>query len=209
MRSRPLIPQNFPFKTEFAGLRGDVLSMQSQGWELAVDTSEDPSRDSLNFRVSGRHPRLNLQLISGIVALDRYMFHRVLQGHESEGRLYDYFNHIIIPISFVAPRVDMVCYGKPNFRSVNFGEFGMRELDVDNIRRFTLDELSVFRSFGNETELFVPEKKIIDVQEYLKDILISQEDKQKEIRQRLLREESKLSFKNELAEAPKLRLVGY
>lgn len=208
MQRRPLIPQNFPFKVEFAGMRGDTLSMQSQGWELAVDQAEDHYHDAMMFRVAGRHPKLKLSLISGEVRLERQFFHQAMMGG-NEGAIYDYFQHIHIPISFVAPKIDMVVYGKPNFRSVNFGDFGMRELDVNNIRRFTLDELGVFRSFGNETELFVPEKKIVDVQEFLKDILVSQEDKQREIRQRMLREEEKFNLRNELAEAPKLRLVGY
>lgn len=210
MQSRPLIPQNFPFKVEFAGLRGDLMSMQSQGWEIAVDQSEDPGLDCMMFRVAGRHPKLNLQLISGVVRLERRFFEGAMRGYSSrEGDLYGYFDHIHIPISFIAPRIEMVVYGKPDFRAVNFAQFGMHELDVNNIRRFNLEELSVFRTFGKETELFVPEKKIVDVQEFLKDILVSQEDKQREIRQRLLREGEKFNMKNEMADAPKLRLVGY
>lgn len=203
--SRALIPQNFPFKVNFAGLRGDTCSLQSQGWELAVDQCAEMDYDTLTFRVAGRHPKLNLQIISGNVRLERHFVHEALRSNN----VMEYFRHIEIPISFVAPRVDMVVYGKPQFNSVNFADMGMRELDLNNIRRFTLEELCVFKTFGNETELYIPEKKIIDVQEYLKDILMSQEDKQKEIRQRMLREGEKFNLKNELEEAPKLRLVGY
>lgn len=205
----PIIPQNYPFKVEFAGLRGDLASMQRQGWEIAVDQMRDESYDSFLFRIAGRHRSLKLELISGNVRLERHFVHDAI--HRGGMEMSRYFEHIVVPISFMAPRIDMVVYGKPDFRAADFTQFGMRELDMSNVKRFTLEELGVFKTFGNETELFVPEKKIIDVQEYLKDILVSQEDKQKEIRQRMLKESvlSKESFKNELAEAPKLRLVGY
>lgn len=199
------MPKNFPFKVEFAGLRGDTHSLQRQGWELAVDTCSDMDYDAMTFRVAGRHQKLNLQIVSGNVRLERHFVHEALRSDN----VMKYFEHIMIPITFIAPRVDMVVYGKPNYKAVNFAEFGMQELDMSNIRRFNLEELCVFKTFGKETELYVPEKKIIDVQEYLKDILVSQEDKQKEIRQRMLREGEKFNLRNELEEAPKLRLVGY
>jgi hypothetical protein len=200
-----LMPTNYPFRVNFAGLTGDLASLQSQGWELSIDQTEDPGRDSIGFRVAGRHKNLNLQIISATLYLERHWVMKSIL----DNRVTEYFRHLEIAISFIAPRVDMVVYGKPNFRAVDFMEFGMRELDMDNVQRFNLEDLGVFRTFGKETELFVPEKKIIDVQEYLKDILVSQEDKQKEIRQRMLREGEKFNLRNELEQAPKLRLVGY
>lgn len=203
----PLIPRNFPFKVEFAGLRGTTVTMQDQGWELAVDTTEDPYRDEMKFKLAGRHKKLNLQLLSGEVRLEKYLMKDYL--HRFGEGLHRYFENILIPISFIAPKIEMINYGRPNFGAVDFRDFGMVELDPRTIKRFTLEELSVFRTFGRETELYVPEKKIIDVQEYLKDILVSQEDKQREIRQKMLREGEKFNLSNELADAPKLRLVGY
>lgn len=211
MRTPIHIPQNFPFRVNFAGLRGTTLDMQSNGWELAVEQNHEHYIDAMQFRVAGRHHKLNLRLVSGILNLERGFIHEALQ--RGGGSLMNYFEHLEIPIAAIGQRVEMIVYGKPDFRAVNFEQFGMRELDLNNIRRFTLDELGVFKTFGNETEIILPEKKLIDVQEYLKEIIASQEDKQKEIRQRILREGernlNKDHFSNDLEQAPKLRLVGY
>lgn len=198
------VPQNYPFKTNFAGMRGDLLSMQSAGWELSVDCDRMMEYDSVKVRVAGRHRSLGLLLISGFIAIPTELW----MGGVENG-LMRHLKHMEIPIKVCAQSVTIPLYGTPQFNAVNFGEFGMRELEVDRIRKFSLEELCVFKTFGKETELFVPEKKIIDVQEYLKDILVSQEDKQKEIRQKMLREGERFNLKNELEEAPKLRLVGY
>lgn len=198
------VPQNYPFKTNFAGMRGDLLSMQTAGWELSVDCDRMMEYDAVKIRVAGRHRSLGLLLISGHLSLPTELWMRGV-----ENGLMRHLEHMEIPIKVCAQAVTIPLYGTPQFNAVNFGEFGMRELKVDRIRQFSLEDLCVFKTFGKETELFVPEKKIIDVQEYLKDILVSQEDKQKEIRQRMLREGERFNLKNELQEAPKLRLVGY
>lgn len=181
--------------------------MQSAGWEVSVDSTRSEHRHSLQVRVAGRHRALNLMLLSGILELDIGIWMRGVQGD-----LMRHLEYMEIPIKVCAQQVVIPLYGTPKFGAVNFADFGMRELDPASVRTISLEDLCVFKTFNNETELFVPEKKIIDVQEYLKDILISQEDKQKEIRQRMMRDSERLSkshFINEMQEAPKLRLVGY
>lgn len=204
MYGKVTVPQNFPFKTHFAGLRGDLHSMQREGWELAVDSQRMMEWDGIKVRVAGKHRALNLILLSGQIVIPTEMWVRGM-----ENGLMRHLEHMEIPIKVCAQSISIPLYGSPSFRAVNFAEFGMQELDMGNVRNISLEDLCVFKTFGQETELFVPEKKIIDVQEYLKDILVSQEEKQKEIRQRMLREGEKFNLKNELQEAPKLRLVGY
>lgn len=185
--------------------------MQSAGWELSVDTQRSMNRDTLQIRMAGKHRALNLMLLSGIAEVPTELMSRAHHGRDPSAFLR-YFEHLEIPIKCFAHSVTIPLYGTPKFQAVNFMDFGMRELDPGTIRQFSLEDLCIFKTFDNETELFVPEKKIIDVQEYLKDILISQEDKQREIRQKFLREGDRLTsqhFKNEMQEAPKLRLVGY
>lgn len=183
--------------------------MQANGWEVSVDHQRAMERDTIQFRVAGRHRSLNLMLLSGIAEIHARVMYETRHDPMALAR---HFEHIEIPIKVCAHSVTIPLYGKPEFKAVNFMEFGMRELDPRSVRNFSLEDLCVFKTFDNETELFIPEKKIIDVQEWLKDILVSQEDKQKEIRQRILRDGERLTsqhFKNEMQEAPKLRLVGY
>lgn len=192
--------QNYPFRTNFAGLKGDLRSMQSNGWEMAVDTAKQEAFDTLRIRVAGRHRGLNLVLMSGYAELSprEWML--------SSG-LSQYLSNIEIPIKVCAQTVVISLHEAPQFRSANFKSQMIVEMGPP--KQFSLEDFCVFKTFGNETEIYVPEKKIFDVQEYLKDILDSQKDKQSEIRQQMLRDGEKYKFNNQIQESQKLRLVGY
>lgn len=220
--------QGYPFNIELAGLRGNTRSMQENGWEISVDTAELYDRNSYRIRLAGRHLKLNLRILSGSIELDVGYFlrnidspsfrnyhdsslvggHRGMQFHTRKGTVNVGlpFDHFVIPISFVGPSI-VVNIPKERFgwRAVDFTSPEMIRQEFDH---FDLDDIAMFKFVGNEKELFVPEKKIVEVQDYLQDIIKSQEEKQAEIRKKMLSNQN-VSDTKTLNENNKLRLVGY
>lgn len=184
-------------KVNFAGLRGDTRSMQAEGWELSVDTQRDYQRAGYLYRLAGRHPSLNLRLLSGVALVDG---RQTYMGNP--------IGNLEFPIAFAAPNIMINLMDKPNFSSLNAES--IEHFRVGYNERFDLDDLAMFRSYGGEQEIIVPSKKILEVQDYLSEILEQQQEKQREIREMMLRDSqgSEISFKSKMQEAPKLRLVG-
>jgi len=164
------VVKNYPFKVNFAGLRGTTMSMQAAGWQLCVDSYRVENRHSMQYRISGRHPELRLRLLSGYFELS---MGAIMEGHRA-------FESVEIPIAYCSEAITMVINSQPTaFRAVDFSNPLSMNVATQSM---SLDDLCPFMPFNNEVDVYIPEKEIVNVNDYLFKILDSQADKQKELR---------------------------
>jgi len=171
------ILRNAPLTVNFAGLTGNTMSMQSQGWELAIEKNDMASdRGGYQIRIAGRHRGMQLRIVSYPCQIDRspYALHEMLRSIM--------FNIHICAESINFNLTDMSM--APKFQAVDFSRPEMTELtDVIMNAHVSLDQCALFKPFNdNETTVYVPKDEIWTMEKHLKAIKEMQVDRQKELR---------------------------
>lgn len=168
---------NAPVPINFAGLRGTTMSMQSNGWEIAAETTRSQDRYGHTIRLTGRHRDLGLYFYSGIAQFD---YHHIA----SSSSLINPALHMEFPIKAFSQSM-LINISEPSsmpvYSAVDFSTPFNSSFDM---RKVSIEDLVPFKSFNKEAEVYLPEKKIVSVQEYLNEILGDQKEKQKEIREK-------------------------
>ena len=170
--------KNHPLKVNFAGLGGTTLSMQRAGWQICVEEFEQYTSMRTMFRLAGRHPELNLRLLSGYFELD---IHSIIFQHPHN--FWHMIDEIVIPIAYCSEHITMVIptSAPPNFRSVDFSN---PEFVSMSRERFSLDDICPFKYYNDEVDVYIPENKLSSVNDYLMKVLDMQSNKQKELREK-------------------------
>lgn len=175
------ILQNAPIKTNFAGLRGDTLSMQNEGWQLNVDVQRAFEFHGWMVRLLGKHPGLNLRLYSGIATLDLSELAR-----DGMRALLNWAETMEFPIAAhgIAQNIQLPSVSQPvTGRLVDFANPMMATIEKHKV--FDLDDCCFFRPINHDVDVYVPQDKIWTIQEHLNAVADMQADKQKELREKL------------------------
>lgn len=175
---------NAPIRVDFAGLQGTTRSMQEQGWELGVEVEKNYAYHAYTARLTGRHKGLNLMMYSGVAQFDISSFMR---------EDFSYFNEVCFPIAANNIASNIVIPAAPRAEAVrmtvDFTQPFMRTVSMDEM--VSLEDVFFFQPFNEEKSLYLPDQKILEVQDYLDNILEGQKEKQKEIREKKRRMKGK------------------
>lgn len=166
---------NAPIPVNFAGLKGNTMAMQRDGWQLNVECSISHQHFGYMVRLIGKHPQLNLYMYSGMATLDVATMARESMMNPAL--------HVEFPIRICAENIhiQLPAYNQIQAMPVDFSRPSIESV---NMQSFHLEDLCVFRPINEKAEIYLPEKEIIDIQGYLDAILDKQKDKQKELREK-------------------------
>ena len=166
---------NSPVPVNFAGMRGTTASLQASGWQLNVESDRSPWDRRINFRLMGKHPTLGLYFYSGVAQFDEACL-------MSQSHFIDASRHMEFPIRACAEAVNLMIPVAAPVVSVATVDFS--KPFINETRQVHLEEICIFKAMNVEAEIYLPEKKIISVQEYLDEVLKEQMSKQQEIREK-------------------------
>ena len=196
---------NAPIEVNLRGLRGTTMSMQKDGWQVAVETYRNEYNASFAIRLAAKHPDMNIKTMSMPFEMERGPI-------EVTQRLLP---HIRFELFVVASEINFRQHEMPKFNMVDFSKpsFVPHE-EIDLGKHFSLEECCFFRPLKDQADLYVPENKIWTIMEHLKGVRELQDDKQKEIRERMLNDrrkkenESSINNNYEQKQEIKLQLVS-
>jgi len=199
---------NAPIKVNFAGLIGTTMSMQRDGWELNIEVERHSAMHGYSVRLAGKHRGLDLMMYSGAAVIDvgvmmgRRSFHSWFEGMEFPIAAQSVAKNIMMPRAL--PQ-------SVSRFSVDFESPFMAEASTEKL--CSLDEIFFFQSSNPDKTIYLPDNKIITMQERLDEIMGEQMEKQKEIREKKRRQsrgegEEKTFNSNPMKEQIKLQLVA-
>lgn len=165
--------KNVPLKVDFAGLKGDTMSMQRMGWEFNISCDEDYYHQGFRYHFTGKHAGLGLYLYSGYVMIDRgsFMKHGV-----------QYLSNIEMPIRACAENISMNVAEMPSFKPISFASPSLETMTDYQMNRFmSLEECCFFQPMEVDQTLIIEPS---EVQKYMDAILEAQKPKQKELREK-------------------------
>lgn len=203
------IAQNTPIPVEFAGLRGNTMEMQKQGWEIVVELFHCEHMYGYEFGLTGRHRGLDLYFYSGRTMFDMKLVHRGIQGG-----IIDFMRCLKMPvrIAHCAPNIVISAVGEmptSQFMSVDFSQPVMHNMKRSNLN---LEDLVPFRGYNNVNEILIADDRIITIQSQLDGILAGQMEFQSELREKRRKKQKQSGEPMDFNENPngeiKLQLVG-
>jgi hypothetical protein len=165
-----------PIPVDFAGLRGDTVSLVKSGWNLSLESHRRHDKDSILFRIAGKHEALRLNFISGSYEVTgEYLRYAsdpmiLLSNLMLPVRIENIANHIVLNTQSVG---DML--------AVNWsGELGMFDMSSSvPSRPRSFEEYFHFPS--NNNQIVLPESKLWTIEDALDQIRKAQEPFQKEL----------------------------
>lgn len=203
---------NAPIKVNFAGLRGNTMDMQNNGWQLNVQVERSYQYHGYMVRLAGKHTGLNLRFYSGVATLD-------IGALYSNNDLRSWYNTMEFPIaaSNIAKNIMLPMPVGNTTQSFSIDFSNPYLIDAPVSRLMNLDEVFFFQGFDEEKSLYLPDELILSTQEYLDKVLEGQKDKQKELREKARKKEYRLEgaecgeeiFNTNLSKRDiKLQLIG-
>ena len=166
LRSRPI-------GVEWAGWRTDTLTLQQNGWELAVEY--DMMRQAYTLLL--RHRMMRLYAISDRAVFDNYM--------EVVSPSYDASRLPMFRVQHVANSFEVV---KMNTTFSNFQQIDSAPSISNDVTITRVEDMNIFNVPLTRTEELVIDKADMSVIEHLEAIKEMQSEEQKAIRERILRE---------------------
>jgi hypothetical protein len=152
------------------------MAMQACGWQLGVETHVPYDRAGYVIRLAGKHPGMDLKCISYPFEMDRGLrLDTRTMSYAMSFDLHVCAREVVMSVQ-EAPRFNQVDFSKPYFEP-------LEKLDIG--KHVSLEECLFFRPLNDQTDIYIPEKKIWTVMEHLQQIKELQNDKQKEIREKM------------------------
>lgn len=169
------IIKNAPIQVNFAGLTGNTMAMQSFGWQLGIETCVSEYMDGYTIRLAGKHPGMDLKCVS-------YPF-RLGRGLELNN---EFGPNMMFDLHICAREIIIHSTEMPKFRQVDWSKPYFEPMENLNLgAHFSFEECLFFRPLNDQTDIYVPEKKIWTIMEGLKEIKELQDERQKEIREKM------------------------
>tara|TARA_R110002012_G_scaffold75891_1_gene191658 strand:- start:3693 stop:4310 length:618 start_codon:yes stop_codon:yes gene_type:complete len=166
MRDMDFVLKNRPIKIHFAGMWGHTNEMQQAGWDFSITESYDFHR---SFSIACRHREAKM-----------YMWTHPIRSEDIR-RCIEQMDFIpSVQAVQCAHKVDFILHEMPKLMPMDFSERFM----VDKKEIVSLEDLMPFQGINSENEIFVPEKKVLTIQEMLNAVVEEQAPKQKELRQK-------------------------
>lgn len=178
---------NAPIKVNFAGLRGNTMQMQNEGWELNIESYRSHNFHGYEVRLAGRHQGLGLMMYSGIAPINMGEMY-------GTSALHCWFDSMEFPISAQNIAQTIMMPGTLRIEGVtrmgvDFSRPFMMNTTIDKL--MSLEDIFFFRPMNEASTIYLPDSGIISVQDHLNDILSKQSAKQKEIREKKRRMKSR------------------
>lgn len=176
--------QSMPVTVRMAGFESTTTRLQSQGWQISVETFRMVDRAASQVRVAFKHDGLK-QVALGHMELGDEFFYAMTSSME---QMHQYWRNIGIEINCIAPCIQLHCVAMrdaPSFAAIDarpqMGELNNKKiLDLSTIALFKPIKYSEKEDF----EIYVHQK---DEKELLEILLKKQDVRQKEIRQNMKR----------------------
>lgn len=190
-------------EVNFAGFRSTTLDLQNAGWQLAIDEQiYHPHMARRDITLAMKYNGIQLYAIA---TCDYRIFQQHI--HAIRNRHIEQAPPIIFTVHQVYPEHGrMMITSAPKVVSMMVQE-SQSFLPFDatpSYQEVDIKDLSLFRVFDQNNEIIVDNDP--SVMDLVDKILAKQAPKQKEIRERLKREQAREEFKNSLK--PKLHLYN-
>lgn len=185
--------KNAPIPVDFCGLRGTTSSMQSSGWELAIERGLHGCYGDIEFRLAGKHSGMNLRILSWPTRVCRQALDTAVRSGNFNPASIMMFNVRISAeaINFVVPESR-----RPTFHAVSFNDISMDSMQMDHMYKAVhenMDDLIFFQPNNENVDIYVPEAKIWTIQEHLDEALRMEMPKQAELREKARKRRNDIS----------------
>lgn len=176
--------QSVPLKIKWAGFISDTLTLQNNGWTLAIEDRCDHFLGRHEVRFILKHQMLDLYCVTYLNTFD---------FGELTSHLIDRKDFIDFHIQTIGKEI--YYQGIPEFRYDSINEIDCRP-EYKAISYDKISEMSIFKTLIKpESTLIVEPERISDL---LKQIVEAQAPNQAEIRERIRRGEARNNFKQTL-----------
>lgn len=187
-----------PYRVMWAGWETDTRRLQQAGWKLAVDTAQMDSWEGTRYTLVMHHEGMKLWALCD----DRHInFHQSVSIHANPEALSTFI------VRHVANDIHVRTMGpvKMAFQQINAEPaYGKMEDMVDH----SLANLNIFHLGGERVDEVLFDKADLTVVDHLEAIKKLQAPRQKEIREKMLREESDATASDRSAVPPKSEVVA-
>ena len=172
---------NYPVKINMAGWRSDTRTLQSNGWEIAMEQNTMQSSAHETIRIAMTHPGLDLIALSNPQHFDYYL----IRGVGGPERMMEYLRSFEFEVCQFFKRSNPVRIHNTN-TAFNFSAIDATPQMVDSEIK-TFEDLLPFKPVGGELIHVDPN----DVARLLTMIKEAQGPKQEEIRAKLRKQKER------------------
>lgn len=176
--------QSMPFKIRWAGFESDTLTLQNNGWTIAVEDYFFHALGQHELRFILKHDMLNLHAITRVERID----FNYLMNH-----MRSYQDYIPFHIQIIAKEIMYTSIPEIRTENLNLIDCSPECIKMDY---GSISELSIFKTLVKpDNALIIEPDKISSI---LQQIVDAQAPNQKEIRDRMKRKDSRDAVKQTL-----------
>lgn len=176
--------QSMPFKIRWAGFESDTLTLQNNGWTLAVEDCFYHSLSRHELRFILKHEMLKLHAITFVESFDFNYLMNHIRSHQ---------DHIPFHIQIIAKEIMYTSIPEIRTENLNLIDCSPEYIKMDYGK---ISELSIFKMLIKpDNALIIEPDKISSI---LQQIVDAQAPNQKEIRERMRRKDARDAVKQTL-----------
>lgn len=187
--------QNPICQVYFAGFTSDTYTLQRNGWDISAQQGVSPWRSGYEITLALRNRAAGLYATSAPLEVDLYLMSR-------EPR---YYKDMVFSIQRVSSEIEVRSYGgKIDFFN-NFEAIDAEPMMNHSPSFQKISEMKIFKPMVKTQEILIGPQSVPEALEY---ILKLQDPKQKEIREKKRKEQSREEVRNVLDGKPQEEFIA-